>query len=354
MVTKSTMDKWIFFYTVFLPTLISITENRESRVRVVLMADPAWSNVVAGETVNFTCRVNDSEPFMQWEYSWKKRRGAEETTLSSDTEGGLSVYTVSHVTESDSAQYLCEARAGETSAVSVTHTLNVLQLVTLTVQPDRRTFKNTEQVTLSCKIHSNLSDWGYLWYKDEQELPIDTAVDTYTIHSAVPSDSGKYSCRGNKKGEPIYSDGSNTVNINISGLLVGRQAVLTLETPWAAMFGTGNLTLRCVVRGSPAEWNYTWYRNGLSLPPGPGRDTLALTPGNHSYHSEYMCRGESTDDMTYTEFSKGCVPAHKISRALENLARCALGAAILLFLAIIVNEGFWRRVRKMRGATSEE
>ncbi|XP_064161056.1 neural cell adhesion molecule 1-like isoform X1 [Anguilla rostrata] len=354
MVTKNAMDNWKFFYTVLLPTLISFTQNAASGVRVVLTADPPWSRVSAEETVHLTCEVKDSEPSVRWEYSWKKLRGTEGTTLSSSPGEGSSAYTLSHVREDDSAQYWCEAKAGNHSAVSATRAVIVHALVVLTMEPGgRRTFYTTEQVTLSCGIRSNRTGWRYLWYKDGQELPLDKATDTYTIQSVVQSDSGTYICRGKNKIKPMYTASSNSVILmvsgpQLSGVLTRPQAVLTLETAWIEIFRSDSLTLRCQVEGSSAEWNYTWYRDGRHLPLDPSGDRLTLTAGNDSYSSEYKCRGNRTGQPSYTEFSEGFRAHNIVSCTVENLARVAVGAAILLFLSVIVNEGFWRRARKMR------
>ncbi|KAJ8360446.1 hypothetical protein SKAU_G00169710 [Synaphobranchus kaupii] len=78
----------------------------------------------------------------------------------------------------------------------------------------------------------------------------------------------------------------------------------------------------------------------------PRGDRLTLTSGNDTYHSEYRCRGNRTGKPSYTEISIGCVPAHKISRVVENLARVGVGVAILLFLSVILNEGLLEEVGK--------
>ncbi|XP_064176570.1 putative high affinity immunoglobulin gamma Fc receptor IB [Anguilla rostrata] len=122
------------------------------------------------------------------------------------------------------------------------------------------------------------------------------------------------------------------------------QAVLTLETAWTEIFRSDSLTLRCQVEGSSAEWNYTWYRDGRHLPLDPSGDRLTLSAGNDSFSSEYKCIGNRTGQPSYTEISEG----FRENSIVENLARIAVGAAILLFLSVIVNEGFWRRARKMR------
>ncbi|KAJ8259619.1 hypothetical protein GJAV_G00171520 [Gymnothorax javanicus] len=345
MVITNEPDKWKFFYMAFWSSLISVAQNAESGIRVLLTADPPWSNVQMGVTVILACEVAGSDPSSQWEYSWKAIREAEETTLlQSSGEGDRTIiFTLSDVTETDSAEYCCEVKAGNHSATSAAHAVNVHALATLAIVPNWKTVHIAEQVTLTCKIHSNLTDWGYLWYKNGREIPIEE--DTYIINSSIVSDSGQYSCWGKRKINPKYTASSNMVSLVISARPV---AVLTLETPWTGIFRTDSLILRCSVEGNFTGWNYTWYRDGQLLAPQSSGDTLTLAPSNDSDSSEYRCRGNRTGHPSYTDISEGCVPADKISRIVENLARLAVGAAILLFLSIIVNEGFWRKVRKIR------
>ncbi|XP_064176069.1 putative high affinity immunoglobulin gamma Fc receptor IB [Anguilla rostrata] len=223
----------------------------------------------------------------------------------------------------------------------VTLTVDALPPVVLTLQAGWTNIVNTERAALHCDIQDRSPVWMHKWYRDGQELPVGTAEDTYEILSAVQSDSGTYTCQGQHKERVLYTGSSNTVALKV---YARPQAVLTLETAWTEIFRSDSLTLRCQVEGSSVEWNYTWYRDGQHLPLDPSGDRLILSAGNDSYSSEYKCRGNRTGQPSYTEISEG----FRANNIVENLARIAVGAAILLFLSVIVNEGFWRRARKMR------
>ncbi|XP_061074620.1 putative high affinity immunoglobulin gamma Fc receptor IC [Conger conger] len=172
----------------------------------------------------------------------------------------------------------------------------------LTLQTSWTNFFNGESVTLHCDIQGDSPLWVYKWYRGEKELPVDTTKATYEILSADQSDSGTYTCKGQHKERVLYTGSSNTIKVKVSAR---PHAVLTLETPWTGIFRTDSLTLRCEVNGSPAKWNYTWYRDGQSLLLDPSRDRLILTSANDSYNSEYSCRGNRTDRPSYTEISEG-------------------------------------------------
>ena len=76
-----------------------------------------------------------------------------------------------------------------------------------------------EGATLRCDIQDRSHVWMYKWYRDEQELPVDTTKDTYDIMSADQRDSGTYSCKGQLKDRVLYTGSSNTVSLQFFGKL---------------------------------------------------------------------------------------------------------------------------------------
>ncbi|XP_064176686.1 putative high affinity immunoglobulin gamma Fc receptor IB [Anguilla rostrata] len=262
-------------------------------------------------------------------------------------------YEILSAVQSDAGTYTCQGQhkervlyTGSSSTVALKVSGEAPKPL-LTLDPPSGEIFTGDTVTLSCRVGTDPVGWEYLWFKETQGTAL-TSTDSsstdgssYTIHAAAVSHGGEYWCRARRGSLAFYTPYSDSLQFNITAR---PQAVLTLETAWTEIFRSDSLTLRCQVEGSSAKWNYTWYRDGRHLPLDPSGDRLTLAAGNNSYSSEYECRGNRAGQPSYTEISEG----FRANNIVENLARIAVGAAILLFLSVIVNEGFWRRVRKMR------
>lgn len=57
--------------------------------------------------------------------------------------------------------------------------------------------------------------WMYKWYREEQELPVDTAEDTFEILSAIQADSGTYTCKGQHEERKLYTGSMHLLSWNI-------------------------------------------------------------------------------------------------------------------------------------------
>ncbi|XP_064176088.1 Fc receptor-like protein 5, partial [Anguilla rostrata] len=275
----------------------------ETRARIVLTADPQRSNVWSGETVRLTCKVEDSDPFIRWEYTWKKLREAKETTFNSYTGEGFSTYTLSRVIESDSAQYRCEAKTENHEIISSPHTLTVTSPppAVLTLNPAWRKFYPTEKVTLKCEIQPRQTEWSYLWYRDGAYMKSGLSrEDELTIPALDQSHRGRYSCRGGLPGRDVYTEMSKDVTLTVDAL---PPVVLTLQTGWTNIFNTERAALHCDIQDRSPVWMHKWYRDGQELPVSTAEDTYEILSAAQSDAGTYTCKGQHKERVLYTGIS---------------------------------------------------
>ncbi|KAG7477818.1 hypothetical protein MATL_G00073670 [Megalops atlanticus] len=280
----------------------------ESSAYAELTADPPWSDMFVGETVALTCKVKGSDPYTDWEYSWKKVRGTEQTQLFAYTGEESSTYTLRNMQEFDSAEYHCEAKAENHTLTSSSYFLRVTALprTTLTLQSEWTEVFITEKVTLSCEIQGRSTEWMYKWYRNGQQLPVQNPKATITFTSAK-SDTGTYTCRGEYKRRRVYTDSSNAVTIKVSGTT--PKPVLTQDPPSGEIFTGERVTLSCRVGTHSAGWKYLWYkdRQGAALPNTDHSSTDGSTYTISSaalFHSgRYWCRAWRGRETFYTQYS---------------------------------------------------
>ncbi|XP_061074619.1 high affinity immunoglobulin gamma Fc receptor I-like isoform X2 [Conger conger] len=281
--------------------LLLFVQETETSARAVLTADPQGSDVWLQETVRLNCKVEDSDPFTRWEYSWKKLREAEEPTPYSYTGEGSAVYILNQVVESDSAQYWCEAKAENRTIISTPYTLTVTSPppAVLTLEPAWRTFYPSEKVTLKCDIQSQQTEWRYQWYKDGESRNSASSRSTneFTIPALDLSHRGRYYCRGGIPGRAVSTEKSNYVTLTVDAL---PTVVLALQTSWTNFFNGERVTLHCDIQGGSPVWVYNWYRGEKELPVDTNKDTYEILSADQSDSGTYTCKGQHKERELYT------------------------------------------------------
>ncbi|KAK6468690.1 Fc receptor-like protein 5, partial [Huso huso] len=267
--------------------------------KAVLTSSPEWGELYTGETVTLSCGVEGR--FTDWEYLWyKSSQGG--TVKIRDTTGAS--YTLSSVTQSHSGQYQCEAQRGDRPRSSqrsdpVTLTVSELPQTTLTLDPPFPEIFTGETVSLRCGVEGGSAGWKYLWYKDSEDTPVlqtaDRSItgDSYTITAAAVSDQGQYWCRGQKGGQPLYSQHSDPVILNITA---GKPKPVLTRVPAREIFEGDTVTLSCVVEGGSDGWRYLWYKDSRETS-APQTDSSSGTGAGYtisaaalSHSGEYWCR----------------------------------------------------------------
>ncbi|MBN3291653.1 FCRL5 protein, partial [Polypterus senegalus] len=113
----------------------------------------------------------------------------------------------------------------------------------------------TEAVTFECNITGMYSNWHFRWYKDGKAIDI-IANSRLTIGSAAESDTGSYSCQGERAQNPNYTKISEARNITVSASLPR----LSLTSPETDAYEGENFSLTCEVKGGTQGWKYDFFK----------------------------------------------------------------------------------------------
>ncbi|XP_022518032.2 hemicentin-1 isoform X3 [Astyanax mexicanus] len=145
-----------------------------------------------------------------------------------------------------------------------------------------------EQVTLTCKVKEQSSDWKFYWYKtSEKSKPLnsDTSKSTYTINSAQVSDSGTYMCQVQKGNSSISPEVNHDLTVKSP-----PEPKITQTSGWERVFPGEKVTLKCVILDKPTDWNYVWLLN--NNPVAGSGDTLTISSIKQGQGGHYTCQTE--------------------------------------------------------------
>ncbi|XP_034146720.1 carcinoembryonic antigen-related cell adhesion molecule 5-like [Esox lucius] len=139
-----------------------------------------------------------------------------------------------------------------------------------------------DRVTLQCYI-PEYTDWTYVWYKDNELLPIETSKTT-TI--SLPNNAGQYQCQGKRTDQPQSSYMSPNHPISVTALPTASVSV----SPQGLLYSGETVTLQCDI-SDYTDWTYWWYRNELQSPCSASKTITSLS----DQASQYQCQGRRTD-----------------------------------------------------------
>ncbi|XP_058874534.1 Fc receptor-like protein 5 [Acipenser ruthenus] len=210
--------------------------------------------------------------------------------------------SVARVSKSDEGSYKCRAWSSSHYSAEVWVSVRELRQTTLTLEPPFPEIFTGETVTLRCGVEGGPAGWKYLWYKDSEDTPVlqtagrSITGDSYTITAAAVSDQGQYWCRGQKGGQPLYSQRSDPVILNITEL---PKAVLTSSPQWGELYTGETVTLSCEVQGRFTGWRYLWYKKsegGTVQQIGDAIDErYTIRLADQSYSGQYWCEAQGGD-----------------------------------------------------------
>ncbi|XP_066500462.1 leukocyte immunoglobulin-like receptor subfamily A member 3 [Hoplias malabaricus] len=247
-------------------------------------------HVLTGKTVTLYCTLGQSAG---WMFYWVIPPQSSEIRTSS------SIYTISSVNDSNGGQYRC--RAGRGDPVYYTHYSDALWVnvterptaVVSSIKPDVHVFKG-ESVTLRCDIEAGGdTEWNYIWFKDNNELKQFSRSQEITVRSVTESNSGKYTCRGERKSDSQKSEISDAVTLTVSG---EAQAVLNVS-PQRWLTERDSVTLSCEVNISSKGWTFSWYR---AVPYRQGLTQITDVHGKVVYSVELLSDSRRGAGGSYT------------------------------------------------------
>ncbi|KAI4897006.1 hypothetical protein NFI96_009093, partial [Prochilodus magdalenae] len=268
-------DKW---KTAFLTT----TEHYEylERPTATVKVQPA-DHVLMGERVTLTCEIESGD---YWNYEWYKNNN-----LLSDAK--RKEYEISNVGQDHAGVYTLKVRPTITlryEGAVLTETTKAM----VNIKPDKQVFKG-EPVTLRCDIQAGGdTEWTYSWYKDDSLYP-NRRTQEFTISSVTESNTGKYTCRGERTNDLQKSEISDAVTLTVSDV---AQAVLSVS-PQSWLTEGDSVTLSCEVTGSSTGWTFSWYR---AVPYRPGLKQIRDAHGNVMYGVELLSDNRREAGGSYT------------------------------------------------------
>ncbi|XP_069038916.1 Fc receptor-like protein 5 isoform X2 [Lepisosteus oculatus] len=286
-------------------TSSSITLTVTALPRAALRVDPHWSRFYTGEKVSLSCEIDGEAT--GWKYLWYKDTTDTAVSQTAGRRVTGHTLTITAAAESDRGQYWCRGQREErglqsqlSDSVSLTVSGTPLKPV---LTCDRHQIFTGDSVTLRCELRGDTStDWRYYWYRDGTVVHQSDHSDT--IRAAL-TDSGQYRCRAGRGTPVVFTQDSDTVQLQVSGR---PGAVLTQEPDWTPLFTGEQVTLRCEVQGGgDSVWSYRWYRGREQVFPSVStahdQNTFSLGPVAQSHSGQYSCQGVRRSDSALSSTS---------------------------------------------------
>ncbi|XP_051565802.1 sialoadhesin-like isoform X2 [Myxocyprinus asiaticus] len=263
----------------------------------VLTVNPKTSPIFRGETVTLTCDIQMTE-VTHWTYGWQCD-GADVQDFNEKEIKITATYS----------RYSCKCKcyairpSGQFTSYwsdEVSFTVIERPKPVVTVNPDHHVFRG-ETVTLTCDIQREThTEWRYSWFKDGHIYSSYTSTPDLKISSVYESDSGKYSCRGEKISDSQRSHISDAVTLTVSDSKLNPE--LTSDTAGAAL--TGNtVTLICHMTQT-AGWDFYWYKHTQnSEKKKTETNSYRVHIDSVSDGGQYWCRAGRGEPVYYTNYS---------------------------------------------------
>lgn len=287
-----------------------------------------WHDLFLTESVTLTCGMPDSS---DWKYIWNRN----DKELKEDG----STFSIVSASISERGNYSCLAKhKGKGRSVqsrsSSGLTLDVYDAkpsIILTQTPKDNLMHTGDSISFNCTV-SQSSGWQYIWYRNAS--PLQESGNILNITSAVITDSGAYTCGAVRRGTKSY-------NTEISqpsqlGIAERPSAGIILLTGWSEVFSTDSLMLKCEVKGSQDQWNFTWYKEGLEIK-GEYFNKYTVTPQDDPKQSSYTCKGSRTERPFYSKDSDSFRTKNLLlkRRVLLAISGCIFFGIIVVFLGCI-------------------
>ncbi|XP_049318752.1 hemicentin-1 isoform X2 [Astyanax mexicanus] len=242
-----------------------------------------WDRVFPGEKVILKCEIPDKH--MDWKYMWLLNNIP--VVGSGDT---LNISSINH---NYHGNFTCQTELQNrpmTQVKSPSFTLTVYAgnpTLLLGKTPSYNVFYTGEQVTLTCEVQEQSSDWKFYWYKTSEKLnPLnsDSSKSSYTINAVQVSDNGTYVCQV-KRGENFQHEKKN--DITVKG---PPEPKVNQKSGWERVFPGEKVTLKCEIPDKSTDWNYVWFLN--NNPVAGSGDTLTISSINQGQGGHYTCQTE--------------------------------------------------------------
>ncbi|XP_051981450.1 Fc receptor-like protein 3 [Xyrauchen texanus] len=134
----------------------------------------------------------------------------------------------------------------------------------LTINPETSPIFRGETVTLTCDIKREThTEWSFSWFKDGHNHSSNTSAQEFIISYVYESDSGNYSCRGEKISYSQRTNISDAVTLTVSEI---PKPVLTVNPETSPIFRGETVTLTCDLQGTEVtDWTYRFQCDGRDV-----------------------------------------------------------------------------------------
>ncbi|XP_046707915.1 Fc receptor-like protein 5 [Silurus meridionalis] len=161
----------------------------------------------------------------------------------------------------------------------------------VSIKPDRHVFIR-ETVILRCEVQVNGSQLTYSWYKNTKSFTgegIDVAIDNIMpnliIWSVKHSESGNYTCRGERK-DSQSSEISNAVTLIVSG----KSKPTLRVNPQSLVYTGDTVTLICELQQGTG-WEFQWYKKTENLQQqNTEHSNILKVTAENAGETVYQCR----------------------------------------------------------------
>ncbi|KAG5835290.1 hypothetical protein ANANG_G00242320, partial [Anguilla anguilla] len=200
---------------VYTPYSDSLQLSITAPLPAVLTLNPAWTKFYPTEKVTLKCEIQTGQS--EWSYLWYKDGASMNSVLSREDE-----YTIPALDQSHRGRYSCRGaipgRAFRTEmSKDVTLTVDARPQAVLTLETAWTEIFRSDSLTLRCQVEGSSAEWNYTWYRDGRHLPLDPSGDRLTLTAGNDSYSSEYKCRGNRTGQPSYTEISEGFRANNIG-----------------------------------------------------------------------------------------------------------------------------------------
>ncbi|KAF5890726.1 Fc receptor-like protein 5 isoform X1, partial [Clarias magur] len=329
-------------------TLRISVSHAQGSPKAVLSIKPG-THVYSGERVIFRCDIRGGGD-TAWTYSWYKNNETLDHYIFQKYYRNYKYYRYHRfdryfrdyrdrtmwefiiwpVDEPDVGNYTCRGQkhGSEKSEISdaVTLTVSVLTSLTpvshaqgspkavLSIKPGTHVYSG-ERVIFRCDIHGGGDTaWTYSWYKNNETLDLDMFHEHYKFHRfdrffrdyrdhtvrefiiwpVDESDSGNYTCRGERRGSQS-SEISDAVTLIVSR----RPKVVLRVSPQSWLTEGDSVTLSCEVTDSSTGWTFSWYTEYREIKDSHGEivsgDSYHISITTFDHTGVYMCRAEKEE-----------------------------------------------------------
>ncbi|XP_056278742.1 titin-like isoform X2 [Pseudoliparis swirei] len=268
---------------------------------ITLTQDPEYKVMFPGESVSFSCHVNDS---FGWTYKWYKDKNQ---LIASGSK-----YSLNSVNTSNRGAYACQAKRGMGQAF-LTDFSQTLRLEVegkqpkplMTQQPDVDKVYTGESVSFECTVELSSGWAAYQWYKDGTQLPINTS--SFNIRDSNLTNGGTFDCVAIRDKTMYNTQHSDGRILRVSEIPVPS---LKLITPWFDVFPNESVTFNCGMDGS-ADWKYMWFKDGKLVQEDNTASfdsdaaSLSISSASASHQGQYSCSGKLKSRTVSSVFSEG-------------------------------------------------